>query len=294
MMLPRYFRLGGLALFGGFIAALWFDDRLVFDTSLQMLIFGGLIGLLIGLLDDWKPLHWSWQLGGQSLLGLLLFLSGMSIESIHFGGGNLFEFSSFPLPGLSLIITLLWVLLVMNAVNWADGIDGLMGGVMAIALATLFILSLRPEVNQPAMAILSTMLLGAVLAFLLFNWFPAKIIAGSSGANFLGFMLAALSVYAGTKVATALLVLVIPILDLCVVIMARLLQGRSPFLPDREHLHHLLLARGWSVRQVASLYMGITALMAMIALSTRSLEKLGVLVAVGILFIAAAWWARKA
>lgn len=292
MTFSHYFRLGGIPLFGGFITALWFDNRLVFDLPLQMLILGGALALLLGLLDDKKPLHWSWQLGGQALLGLLLFTSGMSIESIHLGGGNILDFSF--LPGMSLAVTLLWVFLVMNAVNWADGVDGLMGGIMMIALMTIFVLSLRPEVNQPAMALLAAILLGALVAFLLFNWFPAKIIAGSGGAAFLGFMLAAFSVYAGTKVATALLVLVVPILDLFVVIIARLLQGRSPFLPDREHLHHLLLGLGWSARQVAGFYIGITVLMAWLALSTRFLEKLIVLVMVAVLFIGMAFWARKA
>lgn len=291
MAFSHSFRLGGIPLFGGFIVALWFDNRLVFDLPLQILVLGGSLALLFGLLDDRKPLHWSWQLGGQVLLGLLLFTSGMNIESMHLGGGNTLNFSF--LPGASLLATLLWVLLVMNAVNWADGVDGLMGGVMMIALMTIFVLSLRPEVNQPAMALLVTILLGALIAFLLFNWFPAKIIAGSGGASFLGFMLAAFSVYAGTKVATALLVLVVPILDLCVVIIARLLQGRSPFLPDREHLHHLLLGLGWSERQVTSFYIVITALMSWIALSVRFLEKLIVLLIVTALFIGIAFWARK-
>lgn len=291
MAFSHSFRLGGIPLFGGFIVALWFDNRLVFDLPLQILVLGGSLALLFGLLDDRKPLHWSWQLGGQVLLGLLLFTSGMNIESMHLGGGNTLNFSF--LPGASLLVTLLWVLLVMNAVNWADGVDGLMGGVMMIALMTIFVLSLRPEVNQPAMALLVTILLGALIAFLLFNWFPAKIIAGSGGASFLGFMLAAFSVYAGTKVATALLVLVVPILDLCVVIIARLLQGRSPFLPDREHLHHLLLGLGWSERQVTSFYIVITALMSWIALSVRFLEKLIVLLIVTALFIGIAFWARK-
>ncbi len=294
MWLVHYFRLGGLSLFGGFITAFWFDERLVLDFPLQILILGGVLSLLLGLLDDRRPLHWTVQLAGQIFLGFLLFFSGMNIGSIHLGGGELLDFSSLPIPGVSLLVTVFWVGLVMNAINWADGVDGLMGGVMAIALTTIFILSLRPEVNQPAMALLTAMLLGAVLAFLVLNWFPAKIIAGSNGAAFLGFMLAALSVYAGTKVATALLVLVVPILDLCVVIVVRIIQGRSPFLPDHEHLHHLLLGLGWSARQVASLYIGITAFMAWIALSVRLLEKLLVLSVIMVVFIGIAWWARKA
>ncbi len=288
---PRYFRLGGLALAGGFLATLFFDQRLVFDVSLQILLTGGGLAFLFGLVDDFWPLPWFFQLSSQVFLGAILFFAGMTIESIHLGGGRVIEFTT--LPGAVLGITVAWTVLVMNAVNWVDGVDGLMAGVLSIAFVTLFTLSLRPEVNQPTLALLATMLLGSLIAFLFLNWFPAKILAGTGGAAFLGFMLAALSVYAGTKVATALLVLVVPILDTFSVIVGRLLQRRSPFLPDKHHLHHHLLELGWLPSQVASAYMLVTSLMAFLALSTRLLEKLGVFVAVAFLFFGTAVWVER-
>lgn len=269
-------RLGGLALLGGFLVTFFFDQRLVFDLHLQYLLVGGLLAFGFGIIDDFFPLAWGWQLGGQLTLGLLLFLAGMSIEKIHFGDGLLLDFTV--VPGLSFIITVFWVVLVMNAVNWMDGVDGLMGGVMCIAWATLFTLSLRPEVNQPTIALLTVMLFGSTLAFLLFNWSPAKIMAGTGGVAFLGFMLAALSVYAGTKVATALLVLGVPILDAFSVIINRLCEGRSMFRPDEEHLHHLLLRLGWSTRTISLLYSIVTGFLALLALTTRQWGKIEVFV----------------
>ncbi|TXG99808.1 MAG: undecaprenyl/decaprenyl-phosphate alpha-N-acetylglucosaminyl 1-phosphate transferase [Candidatus Moraniibacteriota bacterium] len=280
--MSRFFRLGGVALLGGLMIALWFDDRLVTTTSLVVLVGGAGIAVLGGLFDDFRPLHWSWQLLLQLLLGGLLLSVGMNIDRIHLGDGYLIDLSLW--PGLSLLGTLVWVLIVMNALNWVDGVDGLMGGVMMVVYFTLFLLSLRPEVNQPTLALLTIMLLGATLAFSLFNWFPATIIAGTSGATFMGFVVAALSLYAGAKVATALLVLSIPILDAGAVIISRFLHGQSPFLPDKKHFHHVLVELGWSSRQIAVFYTLLTGGMALLALATHFLEKLTVFLVVAAVF----------
>lgn len=283
----RSFRLGGLAIAGGFFVALLLDERLVWDKYLLILSLGAVIALGFGLWDDFRPLHWSYQLLGQLLLGTLLFVAGMTLQSIHLGGGLIIDFSHPSLRGVVFLITVGWMILVMNALNWVDGVDGLLGSVMSIALITLFILSLRPEVNQPAMALLTIMLFGALLAFLAFNWFPARIMAGSGGAFFLGFMLAAFSLYAGAKVATALMVLVLPILDALSVILHRFRQGKSLFLPDKQHLHHLLLSLGWSPRKIVCVYSGVTLVLASLALSVRALEKVWVLIVGVVLFFVA-------
>lgn len=284
-----FYRFGGLVLAAGFFGALFFDNRLVSDTRLQILIVGSLLALAIGMYDDWRPLHWSYQLLGQLLLGGMLLSSGMKITHLDLGAGMVVYFDAV-IPFLSGIITLWWVVLVMNATNWVDGADGLVGGVIGVALLVLAWLSWQPPVYQPTLTLLTLMLGGALLGFLCFNWYPARLIAGSGGVNFLGFLLAAFSVYAGAKVATALLVLTIPVLDLFSVILARLRKGRSPFLPDQSHLHHILLSRGFSPRGIAGIYILFTGVMGMLSLVTKSMGKFYVFLLAGIVFFSVLGW----
>jgi UDP-GlcNAc:undecaprenyl-phosphate GlcNAc-1-phosphate transferase len=148
-------------------------------------------------------------------------------------------------------------------------------------------LALRPEVNQPTMAILSMTLLGLSLGLLFFNWYPAKILSGTGGAYFFGFALATLALYAGTKVATLLIVLAIPVFDALFVLVRRLVEGHSPFLPDEAHLHHLLLARGWHPALIASTYLLVTALLGLLALALQDGSKVLAFAATGLLLAAA-------
>lgn len=213
----------------------------------------------------------------------------MEITQLNLGEGNVILFNSW-FSWAGSFVTVLWVLLVMNAINWMDGADGLMGSVVGVALLVLAYLSWQPSVNQPTLVFLMMMLFGALIGFLFFNWYPARLIAGSSGASFLGFLVATLSVYAGAKVATALLVLAIPILDLCSVILTRIRKRKSPFLPDKNHLHHILLSLGFSSRAVALIYVSVTGIMGILALSARSFEKVGVFFLVGIFFFLTLFW----
>jgi UDP-GlcNAc:undecaprenyl-phosphate GlcNAc-1-phosphate transferase len=162
----------------------------------------------------------------------------------------------------------------MNAMNWLDGADGLCGGVSLITLTTIFFLSLKPEVFQPPIAILSVVGVGVVLGFLLFNVYPARILAGTVGSMFLGFLVATLAVIAGTKIATALLVLSLPIADALFVIWQRFHEGVSIFQPDKRHLHYKLMGLGWSERRITWFFFSVTALIALIALNTQALGKL--------------------
>jgi UDP-N-acetylmuramyl pentapeptide phosphotransferase/UDP-N-acetylglucosamine-1-phosphate transferase len=173
----------------------------------------------------------------------------------------------------SAILVVAWVVMVINAINWADGVDGLSGGITLIASAVILILSLRPEVNQPPIAILSAILFGTVGAFLVFNFNPSRILAGTSGAMFMGFSLAVLAIFSGTKIATALLVLTIPIIDSFWVIGERIKKRVSIFKPDRNHLHYKLMELGWSQKKIAFSYWGITFVIAVIALNTRAIGK---------------------
>lgn len=268
---PRGYRLGGLFLAVVFLILVLADTRIERSGPFIALCIGSIAIIAFSLADDLAHTPWPWHLALQCLLGSLLFLSGMRFQiNVYFPQLSLID----GLAWASLVIVIVWVVLVMNALNWADGIDGLMPGVAAISFGTLFLLSLRPEVNQPAVAILSVILFSLSLSLLLFNWYPARILAGTGGAYFFGFMLAALGLYAGMKIATIFLVLVIPFFDAIFVILRRLFHGRSLFRPDEGHLHHLLRSLGWSVRKVSLTYLLLTLSMSGLALSMSDEQKL--------------------
>src|SRR5690349_18687374 len=156
----------------------------------------------------------------------------------------------------------------INAINFIDGLDGLSSGIGLIAALTLGVISLTPATagGQPFIAILCFALAGALLGFLRWNFHPAAIFAGTSGVMFLGYTLALLSILGTAKVAVALLVLGVPIIDAFWIIVRRLASGRSPFTPDRGHLHHRLLDIGLSHRQTVLVIYGVCMLLAVLAL----------------------------
>jgi UDP-N-acetylmuramyl pentapeptide phosphotransferase/UDP-N-acetylglucosamine-1-phosphate transferase len=166
-----------------------------------------------------------------------------------------------PLIGIG--FTLLWIVGMMNTVNFLDGLDGLVGGVTVIAGMVLFFHN--SMLGQSSLMLLALALVGATLGFLIFNFPPAKIFLGS-GAYVLGFALAVLAIIGGTKAATALLVLAVPILDVAWQILVRVRAGRSPFEPDRGHLHHRLYDSGISPRGIVLIYYALTALFGVLAL----------------------------
>jgi UDP-GlcNAc:undecaprenyl-phosphate GlcNAc-1-phosphate transferase len=164
--------------------------------------------------------------------------------------------------------TLFWIMGMMNTVNWLDGLDGLAGGVAVIASVLLFAHSYR--LGQYSVALLPLSLAGCALGFLPFNFHPARVFMGTSGALFLGFALGTMAIIGGAKMATALLVMGIPILDVGWQIINRLRLGRSPFLADRGHLHHRLLDLGLSQRRVVLLFYSLCAAFGALALILSS------------------------
>lgn len=268
-------RLGGIALAAAFVIAVAADPSLVLAPETWGLLIGSSLAALVGLRDDIKELHWRWQLAFQAGLSFLAFLFGIRIYAVSnpFGGG-LWDLSSGYAVIASAALAIFWMMLVMNSLNWVDGVDGLSGGISFISAMAIFFLSLKPEVNQPPMAIISLALAGSSLGFLAFNFNPSRILAGTSGTMFLGFVLASLSIFAGTKIATAIMVMAIPLIDLIWVIGERIRNGKSVFQPDRNHLHHKLLAIGWSQRRIAISYYAVTIVAAAIALNTRAIGKL--------------------
>jgi UDP-GlcNAc:undecaprenyl-phosphate GlcNAc-1-phosphate transferase len=186
----------------------------------------------------------------------------------------------------------------INSINFIDGLDGLSSGISLIAAVTLGILSLTPAVNLPFVAVLCFVLAGALLGFLRWNFHPAIVFQGTAGVMFLGYTLAALSVIGATKVAVALLVLGVPIIDSFWVIVRRVARGRSPFTPDRGHIHHRLLDLGLSHRNTVLLIYGICATLGVMSLLVSAAAGvyafLGVAVGLGLVVFVLAREPREA
>lgn len=277
-------KLGGLAIYLSFaLIVLGYLQFFNPDTHIVPLKFyvgiliGGLILMIGGALDDkysLKPKH-------QIIFPILACLTvvmfgigvGITIISNPFGAPINLNYSLLGLP-LSAVLVFLFLLGMIYTTKFLDGMDGLASGISFIAGMTLFALSLTPRINQSITASLTIIFCGAVFGFLIYNFNPASIFLGESGSTFLGFMLGVLSVILGGKIATAVLVMGIPILDVVWVITRRIFYGKSPFQADRKHLHFRLLDIGYSQRQTVVILYFIAALFGVVAIFLQSLGKL--------------------
>ena len=266
-------RFGGVALILGTLLTLFGNKLLVFPVTWWVFCAVLLLALLVGLWDDIRNAHWSFQLGAQVALLAILFFGGVKITSISSPLGGILDFSQGGFIIISFLLFLLWGIFILNAVNWLDGVDGLCASVLIITYSSIFFLALSPTVYQPPIALLCAILVGVTLGFFVYNYPKAILIGGTTSTLFFGLTLIFLSVVAGTKIATTLLVLALPILDALFVLGKRLQQKRSLFSPDKEHLHHILRARGWSDRSIVFFYSILTLCVSIIALSTASLGK---------------------
>ena len=229
------------------------------------LLLGGAVAAGLGAMDDRFNLRARWQFLGQFALAAGAVTLGIGIDVINdpFSPGLIIRF-----PGIIAIgFTIFWIMGMINSINWIDGLDGLSSGIAIIASVTLGLISLSTRVNQPLIAVLCFVLAGALLGFLRWNFHPAKIFAGTSGVQFVGYTLAILSILGTAKVAVVLLVLGVPIIDTFWIIVRRLSQRRSPFKPDRQHIHHRLLDLGLSHRQTVLLIYGVCTTLAVLALT---------------------------
>jgi UDP-GlcNAc:undecaprenyl-phosphate GlcNAc-1-phosphate transferase len=273
---------GGVAIAVGFLAvalpftvlnesADWIPMPLNITASdLVALFAGGAVAAIIGALDDLYDLRARWQLLGQVLLALGAWLLGVGVSLIS----N--PFDDAPLrfaPAFSAGFTVFWIVGMINSINWIDGLDGLSSGVALIAAVTLGVLSLTTQVSQPLIAVLCFALAGALLGFLRWNFYPAKIFSGTTGVQFVGYTLAVLSILGSAKVAVALLVLGVPIIDTFWIIVGRLTQGRSPFTPDRSHIHHRLLDLGLSHRNTVLVIYAICIVLGILALVVQEVTQ---------------------
>ncbi len=260
--------------------------------ALLGLFGGGLVAAAIGALDDLLDLRARWQMLGQLAVAALAMAFGIVVTFIDnpFGEANI----PFPWP-VAIGFTALWIVGMINSINFIDGLDGLSSGIGLIAALTLGIISLTTTVGpfgQPLVAVLCFVLAGALLGFLRWNFHPAVIFQGTAGVMFLGYTLAILAILGTAKVAVALLVLGVPIIDSFWVIVRRVSQGRSPFSPDRGHIHHRLLDLGLSHRGTVLLIYGICAMLGIVSLVLTEAQSvyafLGIAVASGLVIFALA------
>jgi UDP-GlcNAc:undecaprenyl-phosphate/decaprenyl-phosphate GlcNAc-1-phosphate transferase len=260
-------RLGGLALFFGiFVPALAF---LPFGRETRGLLLGAAVATLVGAIDDFRGLVWWEKLGGQ-----------LAAAAIPTGFGIWVHRFTFPVVGVHALpewvgvpLTILWIVAIMNMVNFLDGLDGLAAGVCAISGFTFCLIALSLGRAEPA--VLAAVVFGACLGFLRHNFYPARIFMGDSGALLLGFTLGALAIQGLLKTAAVatllfpLLVLAVPILDTSFVVAKRLKYGRPVYVADRYHLHHRFMNIGFSQPRAALYMWSWCAILAGAALATR-------------------------
>ncbi|EKE15856.1 MAG: hypothetical protein ACD_11C00103G0058 [uncultured bacterium] len=266
-------RMGGAAIILAFVATLILDKNLFISNQLWIVIIASLAILVFGIWDDLQELNWKKQIFFQLMIVIFIFIMGIRVEYITNPFGGVFDLGIKENFLPSLLFMIVWIIVFMNSMNWVDGIDGLSGGITLIGAATIFLLSIKPEVNQPPMGIITVALFGSILAFLIFNFHPAKILAGTSGSMFMGFILAVLAIFAGLKIATTLLVAAIPVVDAFWVIYERIKNKRSIFSPDKRHLHHKLLDLGWSQNKICLFFYIITIVIALVSLNTKTAGK---------------------
>lgn len=211
-----------------------------------------------------------------------VILGGISARFVTNPFGGLLSLTQWEVWGIAApgaVLTILWIVLLMNAVNFLDGMDGLAAAVSGIGFVTIGVVSLLPQVGEPGVALPAFLAAGAVAGFLFWNLPPARLYLGTPGAWFLGFLLAVLSVQGSSKIATLAVVGAIPLLDGLSVVVARLRRGTSPLRGDTTHLHHLLADRGWAPQDILALYTVSSILLSLAAVLLPTPIKIVLLVA---------------
>lgn len=250
-------RLGGLAIFIGFVVAVLLFGKV--DLQMRGILLGACLIVAVGVVDDSHPLGAGIKFILQIVAALIAVGHGVVIQAIAnpfpFAGNYYWDFGIMAIP-----ITVIWIVAVTNSVNLIDGLDGLADGVSTIAALTMLIIALM--MGNLEMAVICAALVGGCLGFIPYNRNPAKIFMGDTGATFLGYMLATVSVtglfklYAMISFIVPFIILGFPIFDTASAFTRRILKGQNPMKADRSHTHHKLIDMGMNQKQaVATLYM---------------------------------------
>jgi len=259
-------RLGGLAIFYGFLIALLCFARI--DQQLRGIIIGSLIIIGIGIIDDVKQIRASVKLVAQILAAIVTVAHDVRITAISvpefIADGGVLQLGMWSIP-----ITLIWIVGVTNAVNLIDGLDGLAVGVSSIASFSIFFIAILA--GEQNVAIISAALAGGCLGFLPYNFNPAKIFMGDTGSTFLGYMLSVICIeglfkgYVVISFVIPFLILGLPIFDTAFAIVRRAWNKKPIMAPDRGHLHHKLMDMGFSQKQTVAILYIITCILALSA-----------------------------
>jgi UDP-GlcNAc:undecaprenyl-phosphate GlcNAc-1-phosphate transferase len=288
-----YVPLIGLFLFHGGVGTFFLSE----PEHVIGLFAGGIAIAALGLYDDLRGANATKKFVVQFAVALLLYKLGFRFDVIANPFGE-----PIALGWLNLPLTLLWIAGVINAMNLIDGLDGLAGGVALVAVVTTFLVSLQR--GHPLMMLFSAALAGSIVGFLFYNFNPASIFMGDTGSMFLGFVLAATAMQTNQKASTAVAILIpaialgLPIMDTLLAMARRAVRGRPLFQPDKEHIHHKLMARGLSHRQAVLVLYGFCVLLGAIALvltyanSGQAALLLLVLAAVAITFLRSLGYVR--
>ncbi len=251
-------RLGGLAIFIGFMVSILILGNIRGNGQMQSILLGSVIIVVLGVVDDIMALPAMLKFVVQIAAALIPALNGVVIQA--FSNPNIFSDNLYWVLGpLSVPFTVLWIVAITNAVNLIDGLDGLANGVSAISATTMLVIALLASESE--VAVVMAALVGACVGFMPYNLNPAKMFMGDTGATFLGYILATMSIqglfkfYAVISFAVPFLILGLPIFDTAFAFIRRIAHGQSPMHADRGHIHHRLIDMGLSQKQaVATLY----------------------------------------
>lgn len=275
-------RLGGLAIYISFLAGFIFLQPQ--SPYLIPILLGSFVIIVTGFLDDMLELSAKWKLAGQILAAGIVIAGGVQVNFINLPFDGRLDLGWFAIP-----LTLLWIVGITNAINLIDGLDGLAAGVSAIVLATLAGIAFMMG-NMFVMA-LALILMGSTLGFLIYNFNPAKIFMGDTGALFLGFMISVISLLGFKNVTlfsllVPVIILGVPISDTLFAIIRRIVNKQPLSAPDKSHLHHCLLRLGFSHRKTVLVIYAMSSLFGLAAVLMTQSTLWGALIIVTLLIIA--------
>lgn len=275
-------RLGGLAIYISFLAGFVFLQPE--SPYLIPILLGSFVIIVTGIVDDIIELSAKWKLAGQILAAGIVIAGGVQVEFINLPFEGQLDLGWFAVP-----LTLLWIIGITNAINLIDGLDGLAAGVSSIVLMTL--IGIAFTMGNLFVVALGVILLGSTLGFLVYNFHPAKIFMGDTGALFLGFMIAVISLL-GFKNVTLfsllipVIILGVPISDTLFAIIRRMVNKTPLSAPDKSHLHHCLLRLGFSHRKTVLIIYAMSSMFGLAAILLTQSTLWGALVIITLLIIA--------